>query len=438
MIYNIKDEQHFQILADDFTISPSSTGYDLMISADGQNFTKLFTVSADTTRLVTGVSSGAYYFLDGNVGDVVVNWERECGGGGGGTAGVESINGQSGALNIKTINGNDVLGTGDIEISGTGGDYHIVTEFPESANEGTMVYLAPEGGYPIWTIVASTDYEALHYDEVVAFTDADGNPVFWIDWSGCPFAGDHYDESMRLGTGEDWTSKTVNGYKVYGRVNGANFECYAETETLTKVYEGSYSENITESEEIVPIKGSGPWLRKGTEWENREPAVLLREGKPIPATNEYTIDTASIQFSEWTNLPHLYDGDGNGLIYIEYFGGACFGGSWQYPEMLVPENEWGSYSTSKATIYAKRTATATPEAEGACFLTIRVEGDYYFAEGCSDLWTNNGEQPAILSPDEIINYKTGEPIELGADRIIVGHTVLDEATLQALIALLGN
>lgn len=41
--------------------------------------------------------------------------------GGGGTAGVNSINGQSGDLKLKTINNNDLLGEGNIEIQGGGG-----------------------------------------------------------------------------------------------------------------------------------------------------------------------------------------------------------------------------------------------------------------------------------------------------------------------------
>lgn len=41
--------------------------------------------------------------------------------GGGATAGVNSINGQSGDLKLKTINNNDILGEGNIEIQGGGG-----------------------------------------------------------------------------------------------------------------------------------------------------------------------------------------------------------------------------------------------------------------------------------------------------------------------------
>ena len=45
--------------------------------------------------------------------------------GGGGVAGVSSLNGRTGALTTKTINGNDILGTGDITIEG--GDLPIAS-----------------------------------------------------------------------------------------------------------------------------------------------------------------------------------------------------------------------------------------------------------------------------------------------------------------------
>lgn len=88
MITKISQEQPFQVLTNSFSISPSSSGYDLEISADGKNYTKLFTVAANTTRLVTGVAANSYYRLKGNTDDeVVVNWMKQCvteGGGGGG------------------------------------------------------------------------------------------------------------------------------------------------------------------------------------------------------------------------------------------------------------------------------------------------------------------------------------------------------------------
>lgn len=86
MIIKINAEQPFQVLSTTFSIGPSSSGYDLMASADGVNYSKLFTVGANTNRQVTQVAAGSYYYLAGNTGNVVVNWFGNCvvdnGGGG--------------------------------------------------------------------------------------------------------------------------------------------------------------------------------------------------------------------------------------------------------------------------------------------------------------------------------------------------------------------
>ena len=118
MVYKLNGEQPFQVLSSDFSISPSESGYELYFSADGFNYTSFATVGAGVTRQFVQMNAGNYYKLMGNTGEVSVNWERDCcgGQGGGGTAGVSSLNGQTGALTTKTINGNDILGTGDITI----------------------------------------------------------------------------------------------------------------------------------------------------------------------------------------------------------------------------------------------------------------------------------------------------------------------------------
>lgn len=84
MITTVINEAPFQVLTSSFSISPSTTGYDLEISADGINFSKLFTVSSNTTKLVTNVASGSYYKLKGNVGEVKINWRTSCNSEGGG------------------------------------------------------------------------------------------------------------------------------------------------------------------------------------------------------------------------------------------------------------------------------------------------------------------------------------------------------------------
>lgn len=87
MIIKIQGEQPFQVLSTNFTISASESGYDLYFSADGVNYSKLFTVAANTNRQVTQVAAGSYYYLEGNTDTVTVNWIANCysGGDGGGS-----------------------------------------------------------------------------------------------------------------------------------------------------------------------------------------------------------------------------------------------------------------------------------------------------------------------------------------------------------------
>ena len=85
MIYTIKGETPFQVLTDAFSIGPSSEGYTLQVSSDGFNYSDLFNVGPNITRMVTGVASGSYYRMKNNASEVSVNWIKNCGGGGSGS-----------------------------------------------------------------------------------------------------------------------------------------------------------------------------------------------------------------------------------------------------------------------------------------------------------------------------------------------------------------
>lgn len=90
MITKITGETPFQVLTNNFSISPSNEGYTLQISADGVNFSNLFSVGANVTRLVTGVAANSYYRLLGNQSAVQINWMKTCvTEGGGGASGTE-------------------------------------------------------------------------------------------------------------------------------------------------------------------------------------------------------------------------------------------------------------------------------------------------------------------------------------------------------------
>lgn len=84
MIIKVQNSNAFQILSSAMVIGPSQTGYQLEVAADGRNFSPLFSVGPNVTRQATNLSSGAYYRLNGNVGDVVVNWRTSCVSEGGG------------------------------------------------------------------------------------------------------------------------------------------------------------------------------------------------------------------------------------------------------------------------------------------------------------------------------------------------------------------
>lgn len=135
MIYKINGEQPFQVLSTNFSVSPSESGYNLQISANGIDYTDFATVGAGVTRQFTGMANGNFYRLSGNTGTVEVNWMRECSpAGGGGAAGVSSLDGQTGALTTKTIGGQSILGEGDIPVGGGGGDYMIVEDLSAITN----------------------------------------------------------------------------------------------------------------------------------------------------------------------------------------------------------------------------------------------------------------------------------------------------------------
>ena len=134
MQVKVKNEAGFQILASAMSIGPSQTGYVLEVSADGKNFSPLFAVSANTTKMATGLAPNAYYRLKGNVGDVVVNWRTSCVTEGGGDSSelqpidyfpldavegtVISYTGSSSASGVYQFDGNEWTKVGaDIDLS---------------------------------------------------------------------------------------------------------------------------------------------------------------------------------------------------------------------------------------------------------------------------------------------------------------------------------
>lgn len=132
MTTKVSREQAFSVLATNFSISPSESGYTLQISADGINFTDLFAVGANVTRMVTGVASGSYYKLSGNTDtDVIINWQSQCndGQGGGGGVGPQGPQGAQGATGPQGA-------TGAQGPAGEGGSGEGVIHLDSLPNEG--------------------------------------------------------------------------------------------------------------------------------------------------------------------------------------------------------------------------------------------------------------------------------------------------------------
>lgn len=123
----IAGEQPFQVLSTNFTIGPSESGYDLYFSADGREYSKLFTVAANTNRQVTQVAAGSYYYLEGNTDTAVtVNWIANCysgGEGGGGTQYTAGNGVQISGSEISVKAGEGLAFSGDTLVvsGGTGG-----------------------------------------------------------------------------------------------------------------------------------------------------------------------------------------------------------------------------------------------------------------------------------------------------------------------------
>ena len=142
MRQTILNEAPFQVLTTAFSIGPSQTGYDLQISADGVNFSTLFSVPADTTRMITNVARGSTYRCLGNEGEIVVNWVRDCsdGEGGGGGTGPQGPMGPAGPMGPQGPQG--PAGSGET------GDSHLLKsslDIPEEAELGDVFAINTSG-----------------------------------------------------------------------------------------------------------------------------------------------------------------------------------------------------------------------------------------------------------------------------------------------------
>lgn len=170
-------EAPFQVLATNFSIGPSQEGYTLQISADGSNFSDLFSVGAGVTRMVTGVANGSYYRLDGNESDVVINWRTQCndGEGGGGGSYILPPATQSTLGGIKVGSGLTITNDGTLSSEGGSGEgvvyVNSLSDAKAAAAEvGTLVGVYKEEGLAFYPVTIDTDFKS---DKILVDGDTD-------------------------------------------------------------------------------------------------------------------------------------------------------------------------------------------------------------------------------------------------------------------------
>lgn len=219
MLTKVIDEQPFQVLTDSFSISPSTTGYELEISADGINYSPLFTVAANTTRLVTNVANGSYYRLKNNSGEVVVNWRTTCKSSGGG--GGEGSQGPMGPMGPQGYQG--PAG------SGSSADFTSlmpVSELPESGETGEVVALSIPHGGGTWEVFDASE----HPTKVRILTNNDGTYLLHFDSDNLYTGLDYTAGDPPTFSGEGWGLTQDDTYNWHYDNNGYYISVWAEEE----------------------------------------------------------------------------------------------------------------------------------------------------------------------------------------------------------------
>ena len=84
-------------------------------------------------------------------------------------AGVESINGQTGSISLKTVNGNELIGTGDIEIKGGGDETPTGTTLYFTTTDGQTLNANIQAKNKAGTVIEPSlkTPTAWYYDEIV-------------------------------------------------------------------------------------------------------------------------------------------------------------------------------------------------------------------------------------------------------------------------------
>lgn len=236
MIIKIQGEQPFQVLSTNFTISASESGYDLYFSADGVNYSKLFTVGANVNRQVTQVAAGSYYYLEGNTDTVTVNWIANCysgGEGGGGTQYTAGNGIQISGSNISVKAGEGLAFSGDTLVvsGGTGGGIEKVTELPANPEEGDIVQLYVSGK-TVQTIAMEMTNSEKSFESGYQVAVINGNG-FECDGYGTQYGKWLHD--YRLGFDVYFRNRRDANYRYFDfDIDPSEIEVGADADTLTE------------------------------------------------------------------------------------------------------------------------------------------------------------------------------------------------------------
>lgn len=217
MITKITGEQPFQVLTNNFSISPSQEGYTLQISADGKQYSNLFSVGAGVTRLVTGVAANSYYRLLGNQSQVSINWMKTCvteGGSGSGTELTPVAEFPLGAAEgtVVALASGDTVGLyqfidGEWVLVGADDPTKLlaVNELPASAEPGTVMALYQEGeaggGTWEWDEASGEYVFNCNFSTLDTAATYDLGSPLGSDVSGCYNYGSinlHYDNGWKV------------------------------------------------------------------------------------------------------------------------------------------------------------------------------------------------------------------------------------------------
>lgn len=195
MLVKIYDEQAFQVLNDSFTVSPSTTGYDLYISADGVSYSKFTSVPAGVTRQFVQMSEGNFYKLVGNQGTVTVNWIKCLNGQGGGGTGNIPIASETTLGGVKVGNGLSIDETGVLSSSGKEqvdipveihGDL-IVSMLTQDELAALYTKLAANyNGYEV-RLIENLDGEATTYVPIESYVEEDVTVTYRFDIAGSTY-----------------------------------------------------------------------------------------------------------------------------------------------------------------------------------------------------------------------------------------------------------